>query len=67
MPPRPVQESVAEVNQNVQALHHRLDQLDADQKKYESELEYWRWLVKKGGSEKAWGDRFAVIFGRWTR
>lgn len=55
------------VREDLGAIHGRLDELDADQNKYDSELEYWRWLVKRGGSEKGFGGPFAEVFGRWTR
>lgn len=55
-------------------LHQRIDRLEArlalvrlDAAKYRGELEYWRWLIKKGGSEKQHGEPFAVVFGRWQR
>ncbi len=56
-----------DVRTDIAAVHGRLDELDADRAKYDSELEYWRWLVKKGGSEKGFGGPFAEVFGRWTR
>jgi len=55
-------------------LHNRIDRLEAqlaaarlDAAKYRGEIDYWRWLIKKGGSEKQHGEPFAVIFGRWQR
>lgn len=55
-------------------IHHRLDRLEAqltqsrmDAAKYRGEMDYWRWLIKKGGSEKQHGEPFAVVFGRWQR
>ena len=38
-----------------------------DRIKYDSELEYWRYLVKRGGAEKDFGEPFEVVFGRWMR
>jgi SAM-dependent methyltransferase len=64
---RPVVEELQQVRSDIASVHGRLDDLDADQRKYDSELEYWRWLVKKGGSEKGFGGPFAEVFGRWTR
>lgn len=58
----------------IMPLHHRLDRLEAqlagarlEAAKYRGELDYWRWLIKKGGSEKQHGEPFAVVFGRWQR
>lgn len=51
----------------VNVMHGQMDALQADKHKYDSELEYWRWLVKKGGSEKGFGAPFAQVFARWTR
>lgn len=62
----PVQDGIAHVRSDIAAVHNRLDELDSDQRKYDAELEYWRWLVKKGGSEKGFGAPFAEVFGRWT-
>jgi SAM-dependent methyltransferase len=55
------------VQERVRAMQGNLDALEADRHKYDSELEYWRWLVKKGGSEKGFGAPFAQVFARWTR
>jgi ubiquinone/menaquinone biosynthesis C-methylase UbiE len=66
----PVQNQIADIQQAVGALAEsvgRLNDIDADQNKYDSELEYWRWLIKKGGSEKGFGGPFAQVFGQWTR
>lgn len=63
----PVHEGINQVRADIATVHGRLDQLDADQRKYDAELEYWRWLVKKGGSEKGFGAPFAEVFGRWTQ
>lgn len=62
----PVQDGIAQVRADIASVHDRLDDLDSDQRKYDAELEYWRWLVKKGGSEKGFGGPFAEVFGRWT-
>jgi len=58
----------------IMPLHQRFDRLEAqlgrarlDAAKYRGELDYWRWLIKKGGSEKQHGEPFAVVFGRWQR
>jgi SAM-dependent methyltransferase len=55
-------------------LHARLDRLEAElglarqrAAKDRGELDYWRWLIKRGGSEKQHGEPFAVVFGRWQR
>lgn len=45
----------------------RFEGEDADRLKYDSELEYWRYLVKRGGSEKDFGRPFEDIFGHWVR
>jgi len=63
----PVQEQVAGVQAEVRGLRDRLDEIDTDREKYDSELEYWRWLVKKGGSERAHGAPFERVFAKWTR
>ena len=62
----PVHDGISQVRGDIASVHDRLDELDADQRKYDAELEYWRWLVKKGGSEKGFGGPFAEVFGRWT-
>ena len=62
----PVQDGISQVRSDIASVHNRLDELDADQRKYDAELEYWRWLVKKGGSEKGFGAPFAEVFERWT-
>lgn len=49
------------------AVAGRLDILDDDHRKYDSELEYWRWLIKRGGAEKDFGRSFEETFGHWTR
>lgn len=58
----------------IMPLHARFDRLEAqlglarlEAAKYKGELDYWRWLIKKGGSEKQHGEPFAVVFGRWQR
>jgi SAM-dependent methyltransferase len=48
-------------------LRARFDGARADRLKYDSELEYWRYLVKRGGSEKDFGRPFEDIFGHWVR
>lgn len=35
--------------------------------KYDSELQYWRYLVKGGGAQKDFGDSFERVFGNWQR
>lgn len=64
---RPVQDGIHTLRGDIQGVQQRLDMLDVDQRKYDSELEYWRWLVKKGGSEKDFGRPFEEIFGHWVR
>lgn len=58
----------------VRGIHQRLDRIErtlgteaSDAHKYSSELNFWRWLIKHGGSEKQYGDSFEVVFGRWQR
>lgn len=58
----------------VRSIHQRLDRIErvvgveADEAhKYSSELQFWRWLIRQGGSEKQYGDSFEVVFGRWQR
>ncbi len=63
----PVHARLDEVGREVGNLRNHMDSLESDRNKYESELEYWRWLVKKGGSEKGFGGPFERVFGRWTR
>lgn len=66
----PVSRRVDEVYRAVGTLGEsvgRLNEIDADHKKYDSELEYWRWLVKNGGAERGFGAPFVQVFGRWTR
>jgi SAM-dependent methyltransferase len=63
----PVQERLETLGREVDGLRAHMDSLESDRNKYESELEYWRWLVKKGGSEQGFGGPFARIFGKWTR
>lgn len=70
----PVRDDLSRLNASLDEARARLARveehlsLDArDQVKYESELEYWRWLIKKGGSEKDFKQPFDVIFGRWQR
>ncbi|MBY0313513.1 MAG: class I SAM-dependent methyltransferase [Phycisphaerales bacterium] len=56
-----------ELRGEVRAVADRLDMLQDDQRKYDSELEYWRWLIKRGGAEKDFGRSFEETFGHWTR
>ena len=63
----PVHERIEAARRDVAGIHDRLDRIDADRHKYESELEYWRWLIKKGGSEKGFGGPFERVFAKWTR
>lgn len=56
-----------ELRGEVRAVADRLDMLEDDQRKYDSELEYWRWLIKRGGAEKDFGRSFEQTFGHWTR
>jgi SAM-dependent methyltransferase len=56
------------------AVHERFDTLErllavreGERLKYDSELAYWRYLVKNGGSQKDFGDHFEVVFGNWQR
>lgn len=58
----------------VRGVHQRLDRIERtlaleadDAHKYASELNFWRWLIRHGGSEKQYGDSFEVVFGRWQR
>jgi SAM-dependent methyltransferase len=62
-----VHERLDSIGREVHTIHEEMDALSADKIKYDSELEYWRWLVKKGGSEKGYGAPFAQVFARWTR
>ncbi len=55
------------LREEVRAVAGRLDMLDEDQRKYDGEMEYWRWLVKRGGAEKDFGRPFEEVFGHWTR
>ncbi len=55
-------------------VQERLDQIEQvltlekeDRYKYQSELAYWRYLVREGGSQRDFGDSFEVVFGRWQR
>lgn len=64
---QPVNDKLDDVQQRLQGLADRLDRLDLQAEKYDSELEYWRWLIKKGGSEKDFGAPFAQVFGVWQR
>lgn len=64
---RTVHEDIALVRDDIQSVRERLDMFDKDQRKYDGELEYWRWLIKKGGSEKDFGRPFEDIFGHWVR
>lgn len=63
----PVQARLDGVEREIGNLRTHMDALESDRNKYESELEYWRWLVKKGGSEKGFGGPFERVFGKWTR
>lgn len=63
----PVHERFDHVDRRIQEIGDRLGRLDEEAHKYESELGYWRWLIKKGGSEKDFGAPFAEVFGRWQR
>lgn len=63
----PVHERVEDVSAQIKGLGDRLDRLEAEGRKYDSELGYWRWLIKEGGSEKDFGAPFAEVFGRWQR
>ena len=63
----PVHERFAQLEKRIGAVSDRLGTLDEEAHKYESELAYWRWLIKKGGSEKDFGAPFAEVFGRWQR
>lgn len=49
------------------ALERRLGVREEERLKYDSELAYWRYLVKKGGSQKDFGDAFEVVFANWQR
>lgn len=58
----------------VRGIHRRLDRIERelatdrlDRAKYEAELDYWRWLVLRGGSEHQHGEPFEAVFGRWQR
>jgi SAM-dependent methyltransferase len=58
---------VAGLRESVGVIQTHLDVVDSDRHKYDSELEYWRWLIKRGGSEQGFGGPFAEVFARWTR
>jgi SAM-dependent methyltransferase len=52
----------------------RLDRLQTDQRrarrqaaKYRRELEYWRWLIRGGGSEKRHGGAYDQVSRIWRR
>lgn len=58
----------------VRGIHERLDRIERtlgvdvdDAHKYASELHFWRWLIRQGGSQKQYGDSFEAVFGRWQR
>ncbi|MFN7022445.1 MAG: class I SAM-dependent methyltransferase, partial [Phycisphaerales bacterium] len=62
------------VRPGVLPLMDRLDEIERvleiqreDRLKYESELAYWRYLVKNGGSQRDFGNPFEVVFGTWQR
>jgi SAM-dependent methyltransferase len=55
------------LNDGLHQLHVAIDKTAADRVKYDSELEYWRYLVKRGGARADFGDDFEIVFGRWTR
>lgn len=62
-----VHEHIDQVEEKIGRLHTAVGLMAADRVKYDSELEYWRYLVKRGGSEKDFGEKFEVVFGRWMR
>ena len=62
-----VHEHLVRLEEKVSKLHYAVDQTTVDRLKYDSELEYWRYLVKRGGAEKDFGEAFEVVFGRWMR
>lgn len=62
-----VNDRLSNLEQKLVALHEAVDQSVVDRIKYDSELEYWRYLVKRGGAEKDFGEPFEVVFGRWMR
>lgn len=62
-----VHERLNEMERRIVKLHGAVDQNAADRLKYDSELEYWRYLVKRGGAEKDFGEAFEVVFARWMR
>lgn len=63
----PLSDRLESMEQQIRAIAGRMDLLEADAHKYESELAYWRYLVKEGGSQKDFGAPFEEIFGRWQR
>jgi SAM-dependent methyltransferase len=62
-----VHERLGRLESQIDKLHGALDQSPRDRVKYDSELEYWRYLVKNGGAKKDFGESFEVVFGRWMR
>jgi SAM-dependent methyltransferase len=56
-----------QVHRRLDGLHARLDEREAALNKYHGEVEYWRWLIKRGGAQKEFGDTFEVVFARWQR
>lgn len=63
----PVQDKIAGLELQIASLGDRLDQREERGRKYDSELDYWRWLIKRGGSEKDFGAPFDQVFGHWQR
>ncbi|MCC6321452.1 MAG: class I SAM-dependent methyltransferase [Phycisphaerales bacterium] len=62
------------IRPGVLPLMDRLDEVERvleiekeDRFKYTSELAYWRYLVKEGGSQRDFGNPFEVVFGTWQR
>lgn len=62
------------IRPGIMPLADRLDRIEdvleitkEDRFKYESELAYWRYLVKEGGSQKDFGNSFEIVFGHWQR
>lgn len=62
-----VQSSLDRVEGRIAKLHEAVDRSVVERVKYDSELEYWRYLVKRGGAQKDFGEAFEVVFARWMR
>jgi SAM-dependent methyltransferase len=63
----PVHDKMMQIEADIKALGDRLDEREERGRKYDSELDYWRWLIKRGGSEKDFGAPFEQVFGHWQR